>query len=329
MSPSQRYAHLLGFVLDHPWALTPGMLRVVAEILGERLAGVDRDPVAVEHALAARKNDLPQPSRGGVAVIPMYGVLAPRANMLSDSSGGTSFERLSAHLKEAVSRSDVKTIVFDVDSPGGSVAGAAEFAEQIRQARARKPIIAVANHQMASAAYWVMANATKIHASPSAMLGSIGVYSIHNDLTEALAKVGVKRTLISAGKFKLEGADGAPLSEDGLAYRQEQVTKTYGRFVADVAKGRGITAAAVRGGYGEGRLVDADAAIELGMADKIATLDDTIDRLLPASANDPAALNPTAHTSQEPARATDQDALTDHAWHLAIGRELLELQLTQ
>lgn len=324
----KRYSHLLGFVLDQPWALTPDMLRLVAEIVGERLVGQDRDPVAIEHALAHRKNDLPQPTRGGVAVIPMYGVLSPRANMISESSGGTSFERLGQHLREAVARSDVKTIVIDCDSPGGSVAGAAEFAEQIRQARAKKPIIAVANHQMASAAYWVCAQATKIHASPSAMLGSIGVYSIHNDLTEALAKLGVKRTLISAGKYKLEGVDGEPLTEDGHAYRKEQVQKTYGRFVADVAKGRGITVAAVKGGYGEGRCLDADAAIELGMADKLATLDETIDRLLPSGVSDAAALNPNAHTSQEPARATDQDARTDSQWHLAIGRELLELELT-
>jgi signal peptide peptidase SppA len=257
----------------------------------------------------------------------MYGVLSPRANLMSESSGGTSFERLSAHVKEAVARSDVKTIVLDVDSPGGSVAGAAEFAELLRTARARKPIIAVANHQMASAAYWVCANATKIHASPSAMLGSIGVYSIHHDLSEALAKNGIKRTLISAGKYKLEGIDGEPLTDDGRAYREEQVAKSYARFVGDVAKGRGITVAAVKGGYGEGRLVDADAAIEFGMADKIATLDDTLDRLLPAGTSDAAALSPTAHTSQEPARATDQDAQADLAWHRAVGRELLELEL--
>jgi signal peptide peptidase SppA len=324
-----RYAHLVGFALDHPWALTPGMLRIVATILGDRIAGIGPEQHALDAALAARKNDLPQPAKGGVAIIPMYGVLSPRANMLSESSGGTSFERLSSQLREAAARSDVKTIVIDCDSPGGSCAGASEFAALLRDVRTRKPVIAQANHQMASAAYWVLANATKIHASPSAYVGSIGVFSIHNDLTEALGKVGVKRTFISAGKFKLEGVDGAPLTEEGHAARTEQVTRTYDRMVGDIAKGRGATAAAVRGGYGEGRIVDADKALELGMVDKLCTLDETLDRLLPAGASaDLAALHQRDDTAQEPSPATAQDLAADASWQSRIARDLLEWSLS-
>jgi signal peptide peptidase SppA len=325
-----RYAHLVGFALDHPWALTPGMLRVVASILGERLAGVGADPVAVEAALAARKNDLPQPTRGGVAVIPMYGVLAPRMNLLSEASGGTSFERLGAQVREADKRSDVSTIVIDCDSPGGSVAGATEFAAQLREVRTRKPVIVQANHQCASAAYWIAANATKIHASPSAVVGSVGVFSIHTDLSAALEKVGVKRTVISAGKFKLAGADGAPLDEDGHAQRTEQVTRAYDRFVSDIAKGRGVSVSAVRSGYGEGRCLDADAALDLGMVDKVCTLDETVDRLLPAgTSHASAALTSHAPTSQEPSPATDQEARGDASWQRQIDALLFDLSLSQ
>src|SRR5262245_2691321 len=99
---SKRYLHLCSFALEHPWALTPDMLAIVASILGERLAGEKADDATIAAAVAARKNDLPQPTRGGVAVIPFYGVVAPRINAMSEASGGTSFERLGLHLRDAV-----------------------------------------------------------------------------------------------------------------------------------------------------------------------------------------------------------------------------------
>jgi signal peptide peptidase SppA len=301
-----RYAHLVSFALQHPWAITPEMSRVIAGILGHRIAGHRADDETLQAAIASRK-PLPQPTRGGVAVIPMYGVLAPRANMLTEASGGTSFEKLTAQLREAVSRDDVTTIVFDVDSPGGSVAGATEFATEVRAARARKPVIAVANYTMGSAAYWAMANATKIHAAPSAAVGSIGVYTIHNDLSEALAREGIKRTYIAEGKHKIAGNPDQPLDEHAHAALSAMVKDSYDRFVSDVAKGRGIAASAVRGGYGEGRMCHATEALDLGMVDKIATLDETLDRLLPGTSDARAALSVIPDTSQEPCEATDQD----------------------
>jgi capsid assembly protease len=320
-----RYLHLIAFALDHPWAITPHMLHVVAAILGDRLAGQKADATTIAAAVAQRREAGPQPMRGGgVAVIPMYGVLAPRANFFTEASGGTSFEALTGALRAAVENPEVKTIVFDVDSPGGSVAGATEFAAEVRKARASKPIIAVANHQIASAAYWAMSNATKIHASPSASVGSIGVFTIHNDLSAALEQNGIKRTFISAGKYKTELRDDQPLGDDAAAYLGAQVAKTYGVFVDDVAKGRSVAAAAVRSGYGEGRLVAAADALDAGMIDEVRSLDDTLARLLPAGAS----LRPAADTSQEPApQATDQDRPPDADWQHRTSRALLDLQI--
>jgi ClpP class serine protease len=82
-------------------------------------------------------------------------------NLLSEVSGGTTFEALTKQLQAAVADPDVKTIVFDVDSPGGNVAGASEFAREVLRARATKPIIVQAHHLLASAAYWPMAGATE------------------------------------------------------------------------------------------------------------------------------------------------------------------------
>lgn len=319
------YDHVISFALEHPWALTDSMLAIVANILAHRLVGEATDPDAIAAALVQRKN-LPKPKRGGrAAIIPVYGVIAPRMNMLSDMSGGTTFEGLTAQLHEAMASEEVKTIIFDVDSPGGNAAGASEFAAEVLKARAVKPIIAQVQHMMASAAYWPLASATQIVASPSAIVGSIGVYTIHDNLTESLAKLGVKRTVIGAGKFKTEGVGGGELTAEAEAHMRSLVTAAYDRFVHDVAVGRGIKDSAVKNGYGEGRALNAAAALDAGMIDRVGTMADTLARLEP----EPSSNSPKANaTSQEPPlAATDQERLSDAHWQSVIEGGLLSLDI--
>jgi signal peptide peptidase SppA len=323
-----RYEHLLSFALEHPWAVTSAMRPTIAGILAGRLMGQALDPAAIAAALVNRKN-LPQPTEGGaVAIIPIYGVIAPRVNMLSDISGGTTFETLTRQLHEAVANKAIKTIVFDVDSPGGNVAGATEFAREVMKARTKKPIIAQAQYLMASAAYWAVAGATAIHAAPSAMVGSIGVYTIHEDLSKLLEMAGVKITYISAGKYKVDGNEAEPLPKDVAARIQAKVDESYTRFKSDISKGRGVPLEEVAAGYGEGDTVGASEALRLGMIDRVCTLDETIAQVITPA--DPAARaaadNPSPlATLQEPSPATSQELATDVLWQLAIERELLEL----
>lgn len=292
-----------------PWAITQPMLRVVAGVLARRMAQVE----AQDMEFVTRPVTTPNGPTGGVAIIPIHGVIAPRMNLMSDISGGATFEESTSLLRDAVAAPQVSTIILDVDSPGGAVAGATEFAREVLRARAVKPVIAVANFCMASAAYWFSACATEIVAAPSANVGSIGVYTIHEDLSKALDDLGIKVTYISAGKYKVDGNETEPLSDTARARMTEIVTRMYARFVGDVALGRGVTDAAVRNGYGEGAVVTADEALALRMVDRVATLDETIARVLaPASASltgrASADLPDPAATSQDPPPAdTDQE----------------------
>lgn len=325
-----QYEHVLSFALEHPWAVTRPMLAVIAGILGRRVAGLKASEEEIAAALVNRKN-LPQPVEGGsVAVIPVYGVIAPRANLLSDMSGGTTFQTLTGQLHEAMANKAIKTIVLDVDSPGGSVAGATEFARELLRARTKKPVIAVAQYTMASAAYWIGAAATEVVAAPSALVGSVGVLTIHNDISAALADLGVKRTYISAGKHKIDGNEAEPLSAVAAADIQAKVDEAYSVFVGDISKGRGVSVAEVRSGFGEGRIVSAAEALQLGMIDRIATLDDTLARVLSGAAapDARAARTPSIpDTTQEPSPATVQDRAADAHWQNAVYGALLELEL--
>lgn len=324
--------HVLSFALEHPWAITRPMLATIANILAHHIAGVDLDRSALEASLVNRKN-LPQPRAGSIAIIPVKGVITPRMNLMSDMSGGTTFEQLTGQLRAAVADKTVKTIVLDVDSPGGSVAGNTEFAREVMQARTKKAVIAQAQYTMGSAAYRIGAACTEIVAAPSAQVGSIGVYNIHDDISEALAKLGIKRTFVSAGEGKDANNLAAPLTEEALARMTAQVDQAYQTFVADVVKGRGtgVTADRVKKEW-KAHVYSAADALALGMIDSIGTLDDTLARILSTStdAADQRALHSLTSaddTSQEPARATDQDRQADVQWQNATTRALLELDL--
>jgi signal peptide peptidase SppA len=305
-------AHAIDRVLSlalEPWAVTRPMLAIIARVLGRRLSG---DPFGFDDDDFERRPPSGPVVAHGIALVPVHGILAPRLNALSDFSGGATYESFGRTLDAAVANPDVRTIVLDIDSPGGSVLGASEHARRIMAARVQKPIVAQVHYQACSAAYWLAACATEIAAAPSSTLGAIGVYTIHEDLSAQLEQLGVKTTYISAGKFKVDGNETEPLSDSARAHLQKQVDAHYARFVGDVAKGRGVTDGAVRDGFGQGATVTADEALAARMIDRVATLEDTLARLAPARAAAPLRAEdftppPPADTPHEPARATGHD----------------------
>jgi ClpP class serine protease len=214
-----KYQHIIRAVLARPWAIDPESLAwaAVLDVLSLRAAGDRLTDEEISARIAAAQNG---PRAGGrrdrnVAVIPMYGVLSPKGDAFARSSGGTTAETLRDEFRAAVADPDIDGIVFDVDSPGGVVEGIGELADEIRGARGTKPIAAVANHMAASAAYWAIAGVDEIVATPSASVGSIGVFTAHQDVSAAMEEKGVKTTLISAGKYKVEGNQFEALGGDG------------------------------------------------------------------------------------------------------------------
>lgn len=273
------YHRVLRYVRETPWALRPETLTAILEVLALRSTGDRLSREEIDARVGARAPVTGTVKTGGIAVIPIHGVISHRANMFSDVSGMASIERFRARLRESLADSSIGSIVLDVDSPGGAVDGVPEMAEELRDFRGQKPIVAVANTQAASAAYWLASQADELVVSPSAEVGSIGVFAAHEDWSAALEDVGVKTTLISAGKHKVEGNPFEPLGEEARAAIQARVDDYYSMFLSAVAKGRGVKVSAVRGGFGEGRMVGAEEAVRVGMADRIATLDQTLTRL--------------------------------------------------
>jgi signal peptide peptidase SppA len=269
------------------WFIEPGKAEEIVAMLALRAQAGPRGEAAFPHRQQAAISEDMRAGGRVVRVLRLHGAIVPRGNMLSDMSGAVSLDRFGAAFRQAAADSSVGAIVLDIDSPGGNVAMVPETVAMIRAARsADRPIIAVANTLCCSAAYWIGTAADELVATPSATVGSIGVYMLHQDFSERMKLDGIKATFLSQGPRKVEGNPFEPLDDVARAAILSEVRETYDAFTADVAKARGVPAAVVRADpetaerhFGGGRSYGAVRAVALGMADRVATLDDTIARL--------------------------------------------------
>lgn len=300
-----KYERVISYVYSHPWAIKKETLGAILDVLVYRAEGgqFTDEQLAERLAETEARNAARRAPRvaGSVAVIPLYGSIFPRANLFTEFSGGTSLQAFGSVLSEVANDDKVGSIVLDVASPGGMVDLVPETGELIRQIS--KPIVAVANAQAASAAYWIASQADELVVTPSGEVGSIGVWMAHEDWSRHDGNLGVNTTLVSAGKYKVEANPFAPLSEEARAHMQEVVDFYYGMFTREVARGRGTNVATVRSGFGEGRMVTAPQAVAEGMADRVAPIGQIISEL--ASGRAPA-----------PRRAASVDSTGDDSWLL-------------
>lgn len=217
--------------------------------------------------------------RKDVAVLSLSGPIEQRASLWVDWFGGTSTEQFGMAFDAAMDDPDVKSVLIDVSSPGGSYSGTPELATKIYKRRGEKPIIAVADSLAASAAYWIPSAADQLYVTPSGYAGSVGVFAVHEDWSAALANEGVKVSLMRVPEFKAEGNPYEPATEEFVASEMNDLNRIYGEFTDAVAKHRGTTQGVVKETYGKGRVLSARDAVSVGMADGVATFEQVLSRM--------------------------------------------------
>jgi len=217
--------------------------------------------------------------RGSIAVLSLQGYIAQKRDWFLMFFGGTSTEEFGAAFDKALADKDVSAVVLDVDSPGGSVYGVHELATKIRSARGQKPIVAVSNSLMASAALWIGTAADKVYVTPSGETGSVGVVAVHVETSKADAELGVKYSIIQSGQHKAEANPYEPLDEDARDFIQQRVDEYRDMFVADLAKQRGLRKDSLQKNFGDGRVFGAAESVERGIVDGIATFEDVVKQL--------------------------------------------------
>lgn len=292
---------ILETIYGRPWALLPAKLEAIAAFIDSRV-NTDKidfpDPEAKQGKSGNRAGDAYQ-VLDGVAVLPVYGILDKRANLLSQFSGGTSTELLSRDFRAALTDPQVKAILLDIESPGGSIDGTKTLADEIFAARGGKPVVAFANDLMASAAYWIGSAAIQVVATATSQVGSIGVAMAHQDLSGRDAQRGVKRTIISSGKYKRIASDAGPLSSEGQDYLQQICDTFYGLFLEGVGRNRGQDAAMVHQEMADGRIFIGAQALTAGLVDRLGTFETALTLARAMGAQGAGAVNssPAAYTS--------------------------------
>ena len=149
---------------------------------------------------------------GRIAVVSIFGPITNRPSVFSQFFGSPTIIELRQSVRAAMLDRSIHVLVLDVDSPGGEVDGTIEFADELLKFRRQKPIIAVSNTMMASAAFWIGAMADTVVVSPSSVTGSVGVWSLHLDHSRQLDAAGVTPTFIFAGSHKVDANPLQPLS---------------------------------------------------------------------------------------------------------------------
>lgn len=210
-----------------------------------------------------------------VAVLRLRGYLAKRGWWCD-----TSLDRFSDLVRFAADDYAVDTILVDCDSPGGSVYGCPDCSDVIYAARQQKRIITVVNDLCASAALWVGSAAHEIVVTQSGDIGSIGVYQMRVDVTEMLAKEGVKVEIVRAGEQKAWGSPFLPLTPAELKVMQSEVDTIYQTFIDVVARNRGVDPGRVRSDWADARIFTGQEAVNVGLADRVASFDQVLAELV-------------------------------------------------
>lgn len=269
-------------LLNAPWAITPEKLIELQAIYTTHARGDKIDVAAIEARIGGPLNNTPATYTvmpGGVAVLSIEGVMAPKANLFMQISGGASTQMLTKQVNLAMQDPHVTSMILAIDSPGGSVFGTPEFAKVIYDAAQVKPIVSVAEATMASAAYWAGSAANAIYITgPTVNVGSIGVVATHS-YNPSSAAGGRVVTEITAGKYKRMGTSEKPLDKEGAAYIQSQVDHIYQVFVDAVSVHRKASADDVLEHMADGRVFIGQQAINAGLVDGVSTIQAMADEL--------------------------------------------------
>ena len=298
--------HVASLIFNEPLAIIPEKLETILRAIGSRLvvddASLDEllrlrairtrptlleDAVLVEtHLQLPEQNDTRDNNKPyrltpeGIAVIPIQGTLMKRFSYLAAASGCSTYRGLAQAATAALADPQVKAILFDVDSPGGTTHGCFELSDMLYQMRGGdKPIWAAANDLAASAAYALASAADRVLLTRTAAVGSIGVFALHADQSAKDQMDGVAYTYVFAGEKKTDGNPHEPLGKSARADIQAEVNREYDMFVRTVARNRGFAGANAE------KIQATEAAVFFAqdatpvLADEVASFDDALEAL--------------------------------------------------
>ena len=205
----------------------------------------------------------------GVAVIDVRGAITRTTcvDYWTGKKNSQGQDAILSSLRAALADDAARAILLTVDSPGGLVAGTKELADAIFAASKRKPCAAYVDGMCASAAYWLAAATGRVLAPVTAGVGSVGIIAVRADMSKLHEGMGITITYLTAGKYKAEGNEALPLSDEERQRTEAQLAKIHSIFKADVVRSMGIAAPTEL--WAEGQLLLAEDAQRVGLVSRI------------------------------------------------------------
>ncbi|MBP6818337.1 MAG: S49 family peptidase [Ferrovibrio sp.] len=286
---------ILQAITAEPWAIMPSYLHVIAALaqrdhaspaLREHQEWSRRDGETLLQSMASavtgRRMEgarYAMVTDQGVAIIPVYGPIFPRANIITEYSGGASAQMLQADYRLALNHNEVEAVLWVFDTPGGAASGVNALADAIHAGAAKKRTEAYVAGAAASAGYWLASQAKRISAERTGMVGSIGVVAAVPKQVEA-GNDGVMTVEIVSSNAPNKRPD--PTTDDGKQQIRTMLDAIEAQFIADVARGRGVKTERVIEAYGQGGMLIGSDAVAAGMIDKIQSFEACFDEIAQA-----------------------------------------------
>jgi ClpP class serine protease len=257
---------VLKAIYNQPWVITEDWLETISTI-AERESDFDIESLATRQGQQSLENPNVEYRDNGVAVVSIIGPIFRYANLYTEISGATSLQMVSKSFQAVLDDPGIRSIVLNLDTPGGQASGINEFSELIYNSREIKPIYAYVGGDAASAGYWIASAASEIWADATAWLGSIGV------VIGSRKKDSNAIEIVSTASPKKRPD---PETEEGRSAILARADALAEKFIRAVARNRNVSADTVLREYGQGDVFIGDEAVSVGMADKISSLEELI-----------------------------------------------------
>jgi signal peptide peptidase SppA len=250
---------------SEPWAMEPNRLsKMFAWIDSRKEAKTNNTAPLVD--VQSKKYNL----KNGVAEIKVEGLILKSVPEWFADFGlrATGTEDTQKAISDAVNDSNVNSISLLIDSPGGTVSGVQELADYIYSVKDTKPINAIVSDLCASAAYWIASQTGSIAANETAIVGSIGVYSVITDMSKMANDIGLKVYAIRSAEAKGGVIPGTEAKQVHLDNEQELVNGIAQMFFDAVARGRGMNEEQVTA-VSNGKVWLANDSVKMGLIDSV------------------------------------------------------------
>jgi signal peptide peptidase SppA len=255
----KKYPHIISKLFYEPLLVTRAQHAAICQVVESHMAKVqaadyeDEDEEDGTEYVAVEKT----------AIIPVCGTLVGHAADIPMSSCGCGCDEIALMIDVAVADPAVSRIIFNFNTPGGSVTGIPELGRKIASI-VSKETIAFTDSQCCSGGMWLAEQCQQFYATESATLGSIGVWCAYLDLSKQMHMAGENLQEFSAGKYKTMGAWWKPLTKEESKMIQASVDKIYDQFKEAVQTRRQVADE-----FMQGQTFDGPEAVEAGLIDGV------------------------------------------------------------